>query len=184
MPYSFDSPPFGHSQEDWLFKGTPMLAKQIFRAAQFIRGLRFRMRYGEISRAPLRLLRFQILENTAECDWMARFPDPWDVDLTPKVQQRHITLQALKDAIDVRALLFETLPDLDSAQIHVYRESSDVGCEVIITGFVQRNDNASRNLHSIVMRARVLGFRFEINEERLQKISPQEKTCVEPGFGN
>jgi hypothetical protein len=171
MSYNFDFPPFGSDQDEWSLKGRPRLAKQLFHAGQFIRGLGFQMRFGELSRAPLRLLRLQILPNSVECDWLARPADSWDMDIKPDVQQRHVLLQTLRDAINVRELLFESLPNVNTAGIHVYRESPDYEQELIIKGYVQRNDNSSRNLHSLVMRAQVLGLSFNLQEGILCKIS-------------
>jgi hypothetical protein len=148
-----------------------MLAKQIFRAGKFIRGFNFQVRFGDLSRAPLQLLRLLVLENTAECNWIARPPDPWDAGLGAGVQQRHMLLQTLKDAIDVRALLFDSLPHIDSAHVCVYRETPEYVREKVITGYLQRKDNASRGFHSLVMRARVLGFHFDLKENVLQVIS-------------
>jgi hypothetical protein len=171
MSYNSDFPPLGPDPDDWSLKDRSRLAKQLFSAGQFIRGLRFQMRFGELSRAPLRLLRLQILANAVECDWLARPADSWDKDLKPSVRQRHVLLQTLRDAINVRELLFESLPNVDTAHIRVYRESSDYAQEMIIKGYVQRNDNSSRNLHSLVMRAQVLGFCFDLQGGTLHKIS-------------
>lgn len=165
--------PFDSDEEGLWFKGRSRLAKQLWSASQFLHGLRVKMRFGELSRAPLQLLRFQILAQVVECEWLARSPDPWDVDLPQSVRQRHMTLQTLKDAIDVRALLFSALPQITTAHLRVYRDSPNYAREMIITGCAQRNDNSSRRLHSLAMRARVLGFRFNLEENVLSAISAQ-----------
>lgn len=134
---------FDSDREDLWFRDRPKLAKQLWNASQFLRGLRIQMRFGELSRAPLQLLRFQMLAGVVECDWLARLPDPWDEDLPQGVRQRHASLQTLKDAIEVRALLFDTLPQIDTAHFLVYRESPSFAREMIITGCAQRNDNSS-----------------------------------------
>ena len=43
-----------------------------WKVADFVRSLRREMRFGQLSRAPLRLLRLELLEKTVVCDWMAR----------------------------------------------------------------------------------------------------------------
>jgi hypothetical protein len=147
-----------------------ILFHQLFHLNNFLRGVRLQLRYGELSRAPLRLLRFQMVDKIVECDWMARSPDPWDVDLSRHVQQRHATLQTLRDAIDIRALLFEVLPEVKTAHLHVFRESGEYTPEMIVSGCVQRNDHSSRNLHSMVMRAQILGFHFRLEDEVLRRM--------------
>jgi hypothetical protein len=153
-----------------LSAGRGRLFHQLHRIGNFLRGVHLQLRYGELSRAPLRLLRFQVVDEIVECDWMARSPDPWDADLARRVQQRHASLQALRDAIDVRALLFDALPQVETANFRVFRESAEYTPEMIISGCVHRNDHSSRNLHSMVMRARILGFRFHMEDEVLLRI--------------
>ena len=57
------------------------------------------------------------------------------------IRERHASLQALKDAIDVRALLFETMPYVATADLRVYRMTAHYERELIITGCVQRIDH-------------------------------------------
>ncbi len=179
MPFvtaDFPSDPYSRN---WRAEGEGGLVKQLFKASEFLRGLRVQMRFGELTRAPLRLLRLQMLGEAVECDWLARSLDPWDADLSRKAKQRHASLQALRDAIDVRALLFHLIPHVETAYFRVFRESSDNDREIIIIGWTQRNDNASRDVHSLVMRAKVLGFRFDLEGDTLRKVSAKEPVCVE-----
>ncbi len=121
--------PFELDQEDWWSRGSSKLARRLCEASQFLRNLHVRMRFRRTSRAPLQLLRFQVLGEVAECDWLARLPDPWDADLSEGIRHRHTSLQALKDAIDVRALMFGTLPQIETAYFRAYRESHVYGRE-------------------------------------------------------
>jgi hypothetical protein len=164
-------------KENWRSKTGSRLAKQLCNAGQLLRALRVQMRFGELTRAPLQLLRLNIREEVVECDWLARSPDPWDKDLPRNIEHRHEGLQALKDAIDVRALLFETLPHVETAYLRVYRESSHPSREMIITGYAERGDSASRSVRSLVMRAKLLGFRFSLEDDKLVQIS-EEQLCV------
>jgi hypothetical protein len=152
------------------------LAKRLLDAAQFLRNLSTRLRFGELSRAPLQLIRFELLPDVVECDWLARLPDPWDVDLPFEVRERHKSLQTLKDAIDVRALLFTVMPQLETAYLRVYRPTPTSKRELILTGYVQRNDNPARAFHSLAMRAKVLGFRFHLEGDSLRSSSPETQT--------
>jgi hypothetical protein len=132
------------------------------------------MRYGKLSRAPLHLLRFNMLGEDVKCDWLARAPDPWDADLSRHVRERHLSLQTLKDAIDVRGLLFDVLRDVETADLRVYRQAPGFARELIITGCVQRNDHSSRSIHSLAMRAKILGFRFYLEGDTLNRIPAEE----------
>ena len=166
---SFASPisPFDPESENRWSKRTARLAKRICDAGLFIRGLRVQLRFGELSRAPLRLIRFELTANEAECDWFARNPDFWDADLRPEIGRRHASLQALQDAVEMRQLLFTVLPDVDVAYLRIYRESSSRGREMIISGQVHRNTPSFRTVRSIAMRAKLLGFRFSLENEIL-----------------
>jgi hypothetical protein len=177
---SFDSAIFPSDpyRKNWTVEGEGGLVKQLFKASQFLRGVSVQMRFGELSRAPLRLVRLQILDEVVECDWLARPPDPWDMDLSRSVQERHISLQTLRDAIDVRALLFNLMPQVETAHFRVYREFPDCAREMIITGCAQRNDQTSRDVHSLVMRAKVLGFRFDMEGDALRKISSRREALA------
>lgn len=146
------------------------LFDQLTRASHFLRDIRYRLRHGELSRSPLKMLRFQVSESTVECDWMARAADPWDADLPAAVQQKHVSMQAIKDALSVRVLLFDAFPKAESAEVRVFRESDEYMRELIISGFLHRNDNTGRQVNSIMMRAKVLGFRFRMEGDILCKI--------------
>jgi len=168
--------------ENWTLEGGAGLFKHLFKASQFVRGLRVQMRFGELSRAPLRLVRLQMHDAVVECDWLVRSPDPWDADLPRGVQQRHASLQTLRDAIDVRALLFYLMPQMETVYLRAYRESADFTRELIVEGCAQRNDHAARNVHSLVMRARILGFSFDLQGSALHGI-PAKGAGVQVGSG-
>lgn len=162
--------PFEPESDEWWSKGSSRLAKQLCDASLFYRQLRVQMRFGELTRAPLQLTRFQMKDNVAECDWLARLPDLWDQDLKPEIGQRHASLQALKDAVDVRSLLFYLLPDIDAAYLRIYRRRSAYANDLVIAGHVQRMAPSFRSVHSIVMRAKLLGFRFSLQSDVLSNL--------------
>ena len=55
--------------------------RRLWEVADFVRSIRRQMRFGEISRSPLRLLRVELHNDTLECDWIARPPGVWDCSL-------------------------------------------------------------------------------------------------------
>ncbi len=150
------------------------LTEQLCKVSHFLCRFRVQMRFGELTRAPLKLLRLEMLAETVECDWLARSPDPWDADLPQRVGLRHTSLQTLRDAIDMRSLVFSTFSEIETAHFRIYRNSLTKPREMIVTGCTQRNDNSSRWVHSLAMRAKVLGFRFCLEDDIL---------CELPGSG-
>jgi hypothetical protein len=162
--------PFEGYKERWESGSGIRLAEQICNVSQFLCRVRMELRYGELTRAPLKPLRFSVLADRVECDWLARPQDTWDADLSPGKGLRHASLQTLRDAIDVRSLIFRCFPTLETAYVRMYRDSPDNNQEMIVAGCVQRNDNSSRRLHSLSMRARVLGFQFYLENDILLEL--------------
>jgi hypothetical protein len=134
--------------------------RMLWGIADFGRAVRRQMRFGELSRAPLKLLRLEWRGDVAECDWLARPADEWDQDLPRQVSDGNASEQALRDAIAVRELLFYALPAVDTASLRVYRQSAGGTHELIITGTVTRGEEVPRNVLSTAMRAKLLGFQF------------------------
>jgi hypothetical protein len=150
--------------------GKGVMMARLCELGNFVRGFRMRARFGELSRAPLCLLRFQLCGDAGECDWLARPPDAWDAGLPPNVGERNASQQALKDAIAVRDLLFTALPDLSTAVFRVYRRSAGDEPELIIAGSVSREERAPVTIRSLAMRAKLLGFRFWMDDGILETL--------------
>ena len=153
------------------------LVTQLSQIGWFIRSLRIQMRFGALSRAPLRLLRLELQGDVVECEWMARPPDPWDADLPPAIGEHNASLQALEDALAVRELLFYLLPGVDGAIFRVYRPSTHDQPELIITGTVTREDPNVKVL-SLAMRAKLCGFRFWLDEGILGTLQPEKCSAL------
>src|SRR3954470_25017141 len=98
--------PLNPEGKDWRSEGSSGLTQQISGVGHFLRSLRTRLRFGLLTREPLRLIQFQIKEDAAECAWIARNQDAWDEGLSREIGRRHASLQALKDAIEIRSMLF------------------------------------------------------------------------------
>jgi hypothetical protein len=148
------------------------LMESLCAAGEFVRALRVKLRFGELTRSPLRLLRLQVTETDVECDLMARRADHWDAGLARKVREKNEARQALQDAIEVRALLFKTLPGLDRGALRIYRETQS-GRELIATGRVERRDRVARSVRSLAMRAKLLGFQFNFEDDVLLRMTPE-----------
>jgi hypothetical protein len=147
----------------------------MFEAANFVRSLQLQMRFGEMSRAPLRLLRLELHGEFAECDWMARPADTWDADLPTLVRDRNASAQALQDAIALRELLFGALPGVRSAEFRVFRQSAGDPPDLIITGTLARHaEQVSRYVASVTMRAKLWGFQFCLEDGVLEPMQFEE----------
>ena len=134
--------------------------RQLWEASDFLRKLRVRMRFGRLSRAPLKLLRFELRGDVAECEWMARPADAWDADLAARLGERNASSQALEDSLAVREMLFTVMPAVSSAAFRVYRAVEGAEAELIIVGTVERDEQVAGNIRSLAMRAQLFGFRF------------------------
>lgn len=144
--------------------------------ADFVRGLRREMRFGELSRAPLRLLRLELCGDSVVCDWIARPPDVWDASLRQRERERNESEQALLDAIRVRDLVFDALPQVESAVLRAFRSSAArEPPELILTGTAGRETPPILRVSSLVMRAKLYGFQFELEDGILRALDSEEK---------
>jgi hypothetical protein len=150
------------------------LVKQLSEIGHFLRALRIQMRFGKLSRAPLRLLRFEWRGESAACDWLARPADEWDADLPRQVSGGNVSEQALRDAITVRELLFSVLPGVDTASLRVFRQPAGRAHELIITGTVTRGEVVPRKVSSVAMRAKLLRFQFWFEDGILEALQSEE----------
>ncbi len=145
----------------------------LWEVADFVRNLRRQMRFGELSRAPLQLLRLELRGERAACEWMARPSDRWDEMLPAGLSERNASAQALKDAMAVRELLFSAIPKLESAVFRVYR-NSDEEPELIIAGNLCRDDEVAPTIRSPAMKAKLLGFQFSMDDGVLGGLQVEE----------
>ena len=145
---------------------------QILGAIGFFQAIRNQMRFGEFSRLPIRLQRFSIAADTAECDWFMRPPDPWDVSLPARQREEHLTQQALLDGLKIRELIFRGFPQVQRAELKVFREceSEDQLHELVMTGTVLRETEVLPRVASLVMRAKLYGFRFSLDGGALERM--------------
>lgn len=157
------------------WKDSSGLTEYLHEVSLFLKRFRRKLRTGEHSRLPLQLIRFHLAHGTIWCDWVARDPDPWDSTLPERIGQRHASLQAIKDAIKARSLIFDSVQESDCAKVRVYRRTADNSFETIISGNLRRHGGEFRHLHSLVMRAKLLGFQFKMEDEVLCPLSALEQ---------
>jgi hypothetical protein len=154
------------------FSGVEM--RLLWNFADFGRAVRRQMRFGNLSRAPIRILRLEWQADFVECDWLARTADQWDMDLPRQVSDENVSLQALQDAIALRELLFAELPEVQTANLRAYRQAAGGRPELIITGTVNRDEKIPRQIVSPAMRAKLLGFQFWFTDGSLAALESEE----------
>jgi hypothetical protein len=150
--------------------------RQLWDVADFVRGIRIRLRFGGLSRSPLRLLRVHWQGESIQCDWLARSPDAWDSDLNPQVREGNASLQALEDAMAVRGLLLSTFPEVEDAELRVFRQPPGRATELIIRGTVRRDTEPHGEVASLAMRAKLSGLQFSLEDGILKAL--QEDTVA------
>ena len=146
--------------------------KTIFDAADFLRITRRKLRFGELSRAPLQLLRLEVTESMVKCDWYMRPADEWDDNLPAEVRESNQSMQAFLDAMRVRELLFATFREIPVAELRVFRPSDGETPELVMAGEVRREDEVPTRIGSVVMQAILLGFRFSFSDGVLAAMVP------------
>lgn len=138
--------------------------KQLWEAGEFIRKLRNRARFGELSRADIRLLRLELKSDAAEFDWLARPADVWAANLPGHIRDRDVSMQAVRDAVVLRDMFFATLPWIDKAEFKGFRQEAREPPRLIISGTVMRDDAAVPRVASPVMKAKLYGFHFRMDD--------------------
>jgi hypothetical protein len=135
-----------------------------------MRVMRRQMRFGEFSRAPLRLLRLEWRGDSLECDWVARPQDVWDASLRRAERDHNVSLQALADAMAVRDLVFDVFPDIASAKLRGFRQEVREPPALIVSGAVGREAPYVLKVSSLVMRAKLYGFQFDLEGGALRPL--------------
>ena len=147
------------------------MLREICEMGDFVRRMRAQFRFGDLSRSPMRLIRLEVRESLAECEWVARAADPWDAELPASIRERNVAKQVLKDAMQVRDLLFSIFPDVASANIRVYRNAEPP--DLIIAGTIKRDEPTLKGIRSLMMRVKLSGLQFRLDDGRLEPL-PRE----------
>jgi hypothetical protein len=146
--------------------------KPFWEIADFLRTIRRQMRFGDLSRAPLQLVRLEWQGDTAQCDWIVRPPDAWDENLGRHERERNVSEQALRDAIQVCDLLFAELPSVKIAVLRAFRQSET--CQspaLVIAGTVRRGEEGGlKGIRSSAMRVKLCGLQFRMDDGRLEPL--------------
>ena len=136
--------------------------KALTETARFLRVARKRLRFGDLSREPLLLLRVEWKGDVVECDWLMRPVDSWDKDLPTYMARENQALQSLRDAIQLRAVVFRCFPAVGIAHLRMFRADQEHRLELVMTGSVTRSNEILHRVASIAMRAKLCGFSFNL----------------------
>jgi hypothetical protein len=150
--------------------------RQLWEVADFVRAIRTEMRFGEISRAPLRVLRVEWRADTLECDWITRPSDPWDSSLRRAERDRNESQQVLLDAIAIRNLVFDAVPKIDCAVLRGFRQAAREPPEMILLGTVSREVPEVHRVSSLAMRAKLFGFCFILEDGLLRPLQVADRS--------
>jgi len=151
---------------------------ELLNAMDFLKKARRRMRFGTYSRTPLNLLRVEWKDDQVECDWIMRPADPWDKFLPPALVEEHQTHQALRDALNLRDIVFKAFPSVTRADLRMFRVYADFRHELMMTGTVTRSNEVLQRVPSVAMRAKLCGFRFTLAQGVLESMHPVSIGCI------
>lgn len=140
--------------------------------SNFLGLTRRKMRCGELSREPLTLLRFEWKDDSVECDWLMRSNDPWDNYLPLHLARENQSLQALRDALDLRESIFRSFSAVEYACLRMFRANPDGRLELVMTGNVSRIHEVLHRVTSVAMRAKLCGFNFTLEKGDLKSMVP------------
>ena len=85
-------------------------------------------------------------------------------------------MQALQDAMKLRDMLFGLLPEIRVAVLRVFRQSAREPPRLIIAGTVTRQLPAVKKVKSPVMRAKLYGFKFWMDDGVLVPLESVERS--------
>lgn len=144
----------------------------LLETSNFVGLARKKMRFGELSREPLTLLRLEWKDDSVECDWLMRPNDPWDSYLPRHVARENQSLQALRDALELRESIFRSFPAVEQAWLRMFRLDPEGRLEPVMTGSVSRANAVLHRVTSIAMRAKLCGFNFTLDQGDFKSMVP------------
>jgi hypothetical protein len=98
--------------------------------------------------------------------------DPWDKYLPPRLATENQTLQAVRDALKLREVILRSFPAVGLAHLRMFRADENHRLELVMTGSVNRWDEEFHRVPSVMMRAKLCGFRFNVAEGTLRGLVP------------
>jgi hypothetical protein len=80
----------------------------------------------------------------------------------------------LQDAVALREMFFATIPGVQSAEFRTFRQEARESPRLIVIGTVTREMPAVPRVTSPVMRAKLCGFHFQMDDGVLEPLDVEE----------
>ena len=148
--------------------------KDLWEVGEFVRKIRARMRFGELSRAPLRLLRLELRAIRRDAiGWRVRL-------MCGQVRCLGIfgiaTLRCRRFRMRWLCARCFSRPcsDVQSADFRAFRQEAREPPRLVIYGTVTREMPAVPRVTSPVMRAKLCGFHFQMDDGVLEPLETEE----------
>jgi hypothetical protein len=78
----------------------------------------------------------------------------------------------------LREMIFRSFPTVNTAELRMFRTDADLRPELMLTGSVNRTNEALPRVASVAMRARLCGFNFNLAQGMLERIGPASAACL------
>ena len=82
------------------------------------------------------------------------------------------SLQALRDALNLREIVFKSFPAAVNADLRMFRAGEDHRLELVMRGSTSRSNEVLYRVASVAMRAKLCGFHFTLAEGGLKSLVP------------
>jgi len=76
----------------------------------------------------------------------------------------------LKDALDLREIVFQSFPAVTRANLRVFRGISEDKRQLKMAGTLDRSDDITTQARSLAMRAKLCGFHFNLTRGALETL--------------
>jgi hypothetical protein len=86
-------------------------------------------------------------------------------------------MQALQDAVAIREIMFGLLPEIRTVELRAFRQSAREPPRLVISGTVIRQEAEVAKVTSPVMRAKLYGFRFWLDDGVLVTLQPEDRAA-------
>jgi hypothetical protein len=77
----------------------------------------------------------------------------------------------------LREEIFQSFPTVNTAELSMFRTGADLRPEPMMTGSVNRTNEALPRVASVAKRARLCGFNFNLAQGVLERIGPVPALC-------
>ena len=91
-------------------------------------------------------------------------------DLPEHLARENQTLQALRDALSLREVVFKSFPAVVNADLRMFRADDEHRLELVMRGSTSRSNEALYRVASVAMRAKLCGFHFHFGRRPNRRV--------------